>query len=503
MKHRTHLHGMPPAVNLLAVFSLICAGLLPGSVGAAYAQGPAPRIIASVSNDDLVAENQVSPLFSPDWTAESNLGAAIFGAAVASAGDVNGDGYDDVIVGAPYASNGQVEEGRAYVYHGSASGPVPVPAWVFETNTVQGQVGWSVASAGDVNKDGYDDVIVGAPYFSNDLTYEGRAYVFYGSAAGLATAPAWMKEGDQAQARFGMGVASAGDVNKDGYDDVIVGAPWYANPESNEGMAYVYHGSASGLSTTANWTAESNMNWTGLGWSVASAGDVNGDGYGDVIIGVEHLDNPEEAEGGAYVYHGSASGLSALPAWTYESNQVEAHFGDSVASAADVNGDGYDDVIVGAFWYDSGQVNEGRVYVFHGSAAGLSFTPAWTAESDKAGAEFGHSAASARDVNGDGYSDVIVGAPWFSNDQDYEGRAYLYYGSNTGLLPAPAGTAESNQVRANMGYSVASAGDVNGDGLDDLIVGAQNFDHGQENEGQVFIYRGGVKYPLFLPRIEK
>ncbi len=416
---------------------------------------------------------------------------------------MNGDGYDDLIVGAPYVANGQDMEGRAYVYHGSASGPMPLPAWIFETNAAGGELGWSVATAGDVNGDGFADVIVGAPYFDNDLTNEGRAYVFYGSADGLSPTPAWMKEGDQAEARYGMGVASAGDVNNDGYDDVIVGAPWYAHPQANEGMAYVYHGSASGLSTTPAWTVESNMDWTGLGWSVASAGDVNGDSYSDVIVGADHLHNPESGEGGAWVYHGSASGLSNLPAWAYESNQVDALLGDSAASAGDVNGDGYDDVIVGAFWFDNGQENEGRAYVFHGSATGLSFTPAWTAESDKAYAEFGHSVASAGDVNGDGFGDVIVGAPWYSNDHDWEGRAFLYYGSGTGLLLAPAGTTESHQISANLGYSVASAGDVNGDGLDDLIVGAQNFDHGQQNEGAVFVYRGGAKYALFVPLITR
>ena len=476
-------------LHIVMCLALVAPLFSAGSVGATGAGKGSPSQSISLA----------SPLIFPDWTGESDLGAAIFGAAVASAGDVNGDGYDDVIVGAPYASNSQLEEGRAYVYHGSASGPMPLPAWIFESNTEEGEVGWSVASAGDVNGDGFKDVIVGAPYFSNDLTREGRAYVFYGSATGLATSPAWMDEGDQAQARFGMGVASAGDVNKDGYDDIIVGAPWYAHPESNEGMAFVYYGSATGLSVNPDWTAESNMNWTGLGWSVASAGDVNGDGYSDVIIGAEHLDNPELAEGGAYVYHGSASGLSSLPAWAYESNQVEAHFGDSVATAGDVNGDGFSDIIVGAFWYDNGEENEGRVYVFHGSPTGLSVLPSWTVESDKNYAEFGHSVASAGDVNGDGFSDVIIGAPWFSNDENFEGRAYLYYGSNTGLLSAPAGMAEGNQVSANFGSSVASAGDVNGDGLDDIIIGAQNFDHGQENEGRVYVFHGGVKYQVFLP----
>jgi hypothetical protein len=457
-----------------------------------------PFATASQASPLSPASGTGSPLLFADWTAESNLPDAIMGAAVASAGDVNGDGYDDVIVGAPYANNGQVMEGRVYVYYGSSDGLKPLPDWIYETDSVEAELGWAVASAGDVNGDGFDDVIAGAPYFDNDLTNEGRAYVFYGSAAGLSPAYNWMVEGNRAQARYGMGVASAGDVDKDGYDDVIVGAPWYSETASNEGKAFVYYGSVLGLSTTAGWTAEALTPWTGFGWSVGSAGDVNGDTYSDVIIGIDHLDNPEEGEGGAVVYHGSITGLLTNPSWSFESDQIEAQLGDAVASAGDVNGDGYSDVIVGAMKYDNGQENEGRVYVFYGSASGLSFTPGWMREGDKAFAEFGHSVASAGDVNGDGKSDIVIGAPWYSNDHVSEGRAYLYYGSVSGLSSL-SGIAESHQVQANYGSSVASAGDVDGDGLDDIIVGSQNYDRGQGNEGRVFVYYGGDKYPIFLP----
>ena len=111
---------------------------------------------------------------------------------------------------------------------------------------------------------------------------------------------------------------------------------------------------------------------------------MNGDGYADVIVGASYYDNGQTDEGRAYVYHGSAAGLSATAAWTAESDQAGAYFGGSVATAGDVNGDGYSDVIVGASSYDNGEADEGRAYVYHGSAAGLSATPAWTAESDQA-----------------------------------------------------------------------------------------------------------------------
>src|SRR6185436_18950919 len=117
-----------------------------------------------------------------------------------------------------------------------------------------------------------------------------------------------------------------------------------------------------------------------------TAGDVNGDGYADVIVGASLYDNGQTDEGKAFVYLGSAAGLASTPAWSAESDQAFAHFGVSVGTAGDVNGDGYADVIVGADMYDNGQTNEGRAYVYLGSASGLSLTAAWTAESDQASA---------------------------------------------------------------------------------------------------------------------
>ncbi|WKZ67962.1 MAG: FG-GAP-like repeat-containing protein [Flavobacteriales bacterium] len=423
------------------------------------------------------------------WTAESDQAGGLFGC-VASAGDVNGDGYSDVIVGASQFDNGQDAEGRAFIHHGGPAGLSPTPAWTAESDQVVALFGISVASAGDVNGDGYSDVIVGADQYDNGQLYEGRAFVYHGSPAGLSPTPAWTAESDQDGARFGWSVASAGDVNGDGYSDVIVGAVYYDNGQPDEGRAFVYHGSPAGLSPTPAWTAESDQAYAWFGRSVASAGDVNGDGYSDVIVGADQYNNGQPDEGRAFVYHGSPAGLSPTPAWTAESDQASAFFGWSVASAGDVNGDGYSDVIVGAGYYDNGQLYEGRAFVYHGSPAGLSPTPAWTAESDQVDARFGYSVASAGDVNGDGYSDVIVGALLFDNGQLYEGRAFVYHGSPAGLSPTPAWTAESDQVDARFGASVASAGDVNGDGYSDVIVGALLFDNGQTNEGRAFVYHG-------------
>jgi RHS repeat-associated protein len=422
---------------------------------------------------------------------ESNQAHAYFGAAVAMAGDVNGDGYGDIIVGAPGYTNGQAGEGAAFVYHGLTTGPGLEPGWVQSSSQSGANLGWSVSSAGDVNGDGYDDIIVGAYLYDNGQTDAGRTYVYHGSATGLETTPAWIADGDQAGAYFGWSVSRAGDVNGDGYDDVIVGAVLYDDGHTHEGAAFVYHGSATGLSSSADWSATGAATGANFGVSVSAAGDVNGDGYGDVIVGA-HYDNGQSDPGRAYVYHGSATGLSSTADWMVENDQGGAQFGRAVSTAGDVNGDGYSDVIVGAFLYSNGQTNEGRVYVYHGSATGLSSTADWTAESNQAQAYFGLAVATAGDVNGDGYDDVIIGAPLYSNGQNNEGLAFVYQGSATGLATTPAWTAESNQAGALLGMAVGSAGDVNGDGYADVIVGAPYFNGGQTNTGLALVYLGST-----------
>jgi hypothetical protein len=292
---------------------------------------------------------------------------------------------------------------------------------------------------------------------------------------------------DEASARFGSAVSSAGDVNGDGYDDVIVGAHYYG---AAEGRAYVYHGSSSGLSATAAWMIEGDQGFAQLGNSVSGAGDVNGDGCDDVIVGAQWYSNGESYEGRAYVYHGSPSGLSATAAWTGESDQAGAHYGESVSSAGDVNSDGYDDVIVGAGSFNTSYSGEGRAFVYHGGPGGLSSLPDWTADGDQTNASLGTSVSSAGDVNGDGNSDVIIGAELYNNGESGEGRAFVYRGGFTGLSATADSTMESDQVNAAFGHCVSTAGDVNGDGNSDLIVGAHGYDHCDPEEGCAFVYYG-------------
>jgi len=426
-----------------------------------------------------------------EWTNEGNQVEAWLGVSVATAGDVNGDGYADVIVGAEQYDNGQTDEGKVFVFHGTPLGPSAGAAWSAEANLVDAKFGTSVATAGDVNGDGYSDVIIGAPNLANPELQEGRAYVYHGSASGLATSPAWTFEGNLVSVAVGASVGTAGDVNGDGWADVIVGAPLWDNVEGNEGRAFVFLGSATGVRTTPAWTAESNQAQAQFGCSVSTAGDTNGDGYSDVIVGACYFDNPELNEGRAYVYNGSSSGLDPLPWWTRDSNQANSEYGHSVATAGDVNGDGFSDVIVGARLYDNPEVNEGRAYVYHGSASGLSLAAAWTRELNLASSCFGSAVSSAGDVNGDGFSDVIVGAECYSNPEPDEGAAFVYHGSSAGLATTAGWSFQSNQEDTWFGSAVASAGDVNGDGYADVIVGARLFDGPEKDEGKAFLFYGG------------
>jgi hypothetical protein len=456
----------------------------------------------------------IDPLLTatPDAQLESNQAGAFLGFSVSGAGDVNGDGYDDVIAGAIFFDNGEMDAGAAFVFLGSAAGiadgdPSTAHAQL-ESDQADAQLGWSVAGAGDVDGDGYDDVIVGARYYDAGETDEGAAFVFLGSAAGIAdgdpsTAHAQL-ESNQAGAELGSSVAGAGDVDGDGYDDVIVGARRYGAGEAYEGAAFVFLGSAAGIAdgdpSTAHAQLESDQDSADLGVSVSGAGDVDGDGYGDVIVGARNYDAGETDEGAAFVFLGSAAGIAdGNPSTAHaqlESDQYSAALGTSVSGAGDVDGDGYDDVIVGASLYDADETDEGAAFVFLGSAAGIADGTPSTAhaqlESNQTSSRFGLSVSGAGDVDGDGYGDVVVGASSYNADEIAEGAAFVFLGGATGIADGNPSTAyaqlESDQEYAQLGWSVAGAGDVNGDGADDVIAGAHWYDAGQANEGVAFVY---------------
>ena len=220
-----------------------------------------------------------------------------------------------------------------------------------------------------MNGDGYADVIVGAYLYDHGEGDEGAAFLFYGSPDGLESTPAWIGESNQSGAQFGIAVSTAGDVNGDGYSDVIVGARYFTNTVYRQGKAYLFYGSPAGLGPTPGWTALGEMSTAYFGNIVGSAGDVNGDGYSDIIVDSYTFDGGLGwAQGRVYVWCGSSSGLPSAPCWTTTGEQGGSYL--STGAAGDVNGDGYGDVIVAATEYSADQTGEGRAYLYFGRRAG-------------------------------------------------------------------------------------------------------------------------------------
>ena len=428
----------------------------------------------------------------PSWWAESDQAGAKFGWRVSFAGDVNGDGYDDVIVGAPLYDDPFLDEGRAYVYHGGPAGFEDTASWTKSGGQQTARLGLSVAGAGDVNGDGYDDIIVGAYAYNTAETERnrGRVRVYLGSSSGAVDTFCWETCGDQDQCMFGYAVAGAGDVNGDGYDDIIIGAHGYDIIESGEGRAYIFHGGAAGPSPSPSWIGEIAWAHAQFGVSVDGAGDVNGDGYDDVIVGAFMYEPLPIDEGNAFVFLGSDTGVVDDFCWMVEDEQEDTGLGWSVAGAGDVNGDGFDDVIVGAFWYDKPDTNEGTAYLFLGGSTGPVDTFSWMAEGDQEHAWFGCSVDGAGDLNDDGYDDVIVGAYGYNNLGSNEGRAYAYLGGAGGLSTIPCWIAEGNRNYVRFGNWVAGGGHVNGDEYADIVVGAFEYSNPEEEEGRVYLYFG-------------
>jgi len=408
----------------------------------------------------------------------------LFGSSVSTAGDVNGDGYSDVIVGAHSNDAGGSGAGRAFLYLNSLTGP-DIPDEFFTGEAADDYFGYSVSTAGDVNGDGYSDVIIGA--YRNDAggSIAGRTYIYFGGTSMDNTADVIMT-GEAVDDYFGVSVSTAGDVNGDGYSDVIVGALWNGAGGNGVGRSYIYFGGAS-MDNVADvtMTGEAAGDW--FGHSVSTAGDVNGDGYGDVIVGAYNFVGSNA--GRSYIYFGGTS-MDNTADVTMTGEVADDDFGISVSTAGDVNGDGYNDVIVGASSNDAGGDLAGRAYIYFGGAS-MDNSADVTMTGEAVGDRFGTSVSTAGDVNGDGYSDIIVGANFNDAGGNIAGRSYIYFGGIS--MDSSADVTMTGEAADNrFGVSVSTAGDVNGDGYSDVIVGAYHNAAGGSNAGRSYIYFGGT-----------
>lgn len=455
--------------------------------------GVTPEWWATISGEILAPTSvDVGDFPSPDldWVQDgySSTYSSSFGKAIASAGDVNNDGYEDVIVGDPTYFNNYTGQGRAYVYLGSENGLNTSYVWTFGDTDWDGNArfGLSAGTAGDFNCDGYDDIIIGAPRYTGSYSQQGYAKVFFGNSSGLNSSAGWTVYGSATSEQYGSGVSTAGDVNGDNCDDIIVGAKYWYDGSSGwyEGAAFVYYGSET-PDTTFDWMVQGNQSGTELGEFLDTVGDVNGDGYDDIIVAAPYYDYVGKVWG----YYGSPSGLSggalsSSPDWTIT---VKAR---SVSKAGDVNGDGYDDVIIGN--------DDTTAFVYQGSASGLSTTVNWSTDCGVGYDNYFTNVSEAGDVNDDGYDDVLVALSTYPYSQHTgpeqntkEGYVYLFYGSSSGLLESPTWSMSGGEENAYLGdWEGLGAADVNDDNYADVLMGAP----GYPGDGALIIGRGYAVY---------
>jgi hypothetical protein len=400
-----------------------------------------------------------------------NPGTSLFGSSVSRAGDVDNDGHDDVLVGAPYEHAGASWAGRAYVFGGN--GGTLLHTLQSPNPESDGRFGECVSAAGDVDNDGFDDVVVGAHLEDGGVQNGGRAYIFSGQTGTVLYT--LQSPNPQTGGDFGRSVSAAGDVDNDGHGDVIVGAPSENGGAPSAGRAYIFSG-ATGLvlHTLISPIPES---YGFFGTAVSGAGDTDGDGYDEVLVGAFYEDGGAGGAGRAYIL---STQPGVLPRTLLSpSPQPDGHFGRSVSLAGDVDSDGTHDVIVGASEEDIGTMsNAGRAHVFSGGAADLLYT--LESPNPEPGGKFGRTVSGAVDVNGDSHSDLVIAA----NDEDVggvagAGRTYVFSGIGGILLYTLESPLPTPNGEAICGAS--GVGDVDNDGYDEVIIGSpmEDYPHGR------------------------
>jgi FG-GAP-like repeat/FG-GAP repeat len=364
---------------------------------------------------------------------------AYFGWAVSELRDVDGDGVTDVVVGE--VDGGSKQRGRVWVYSGRTG------RLLFRRSGRAGeQNGFAVADAGDVNGDGTDDVVSGAPGTANDV---GHAYVYSGTDGRTIARLHGRHHGDG----FGAAVSGAGDVNGDGVPDLIVGAPGTA---TTAGHAYVI----SGRTFHVIRVLSAHTPGDEFGDGVAHSADLNGDGVPDLIVGASGTNS---GTGNVYVYSGRTGGLL----FRIHGERGNAAFGQFfVAGVGDLNGDGVPDVYVGD--YASNNAGKAGGYAAVYSGADGTRLHAWRGA---AGEGMGPG-RSAGDVNGDGVPDIVVGNYTSSDGAAAAGKVQIFSGATGRRLR----TITSTTPNENLGFDAVGIGDTNGDGTPDLLVSAAGLD---------------------------
>lgn len=382
-----------------------------------------------------------------DW--QGSQANQFFGDAVGAAGDVNADGYDDVIIGSRNrAVGGFNSAGSAYVY----SGLDGTLLHQFDGTSFLHSMGSAVNGIGDINGDGFDDVAVGANGLSVGGTlFSGAVYAYSGADGSLLHQ--WIGNNGGS---YGASVDGVGDQNGDGVPDILFGASTASPGGVNRAGSVFLHSGADG-SLLRQWDGTSPLGF--LGASVAGTADIDGDGVAEILFGSPVY---QTAPGSAFLYSGNNGPL--LHEWTGVQNNDE--FGRSVAALSDVNGDGTPDILIGATYATfAGVASCGTASIYSGSTGALLEQFGGQEPSDA----FGSSLSSAGDLDQDGSCDILVGAAGANHGGINDaGSVFIFSGATRALLYEKHGVGDLDQL----GHAVALAGDVNGDSFQDFLVGA-------------------------------
>ncbi len=431
---------------------------------------------------------------------------------VSDAGDINGDGIDDVIIGAPNINTSYVVFGKETGFDVNLNLDTLDGSNGFKLNSTAANqgLGNAVSGAGDINGDGIDDLIISDPFRDSSAYNSGSSYVVFGSTSGFAADfdlstlngnNGFKIDGEGGRDYLGISVDDVGDVNGDGIDDLIVGANGADNNGNYSGSSYIIFGKTTGFAANFDLSTLDGSNGfridgkaydSDLGVSVSDAGDVNGDGIDDLIVGASGDGSNNTLPGSSYVVFGKTTGFAAnfdlstldgSNGFKIDGKEQFDDLGRRVSSAGDINGDGFDDLIVVGVDPDT-DTN----YVIFGKGSG--FDPSFDLSSLDGSNGFSIkeetinnvpsplSISSLGDFNGDGFDDIILG----DYQENINGRSYVIFGNNSGFGPTLdlATLDGSNGFKINgspgyksAGYSVSGAGDFNNDGFADLMVSSE------------------------------
>jgi hypothetical protein len=386
-------------------------------------------------------------------------------------GDVDGDGYDDILMGSHEYNS---YRGRVYLFYGGPD--MDTTADLVLEGQNEGDWFGNGIVCGDIDNDGYEDIIIGAGSYSEN---QGRAYLYWGSDRHSMDAnPDKIFDGEAEKgAQFGAGFPAVYDIDNDGYDDIILGA---IGGSARAGQAYLYYGNTKELMDTSPDLIFAEDPHERFGCTI-SCGDVNNDGYGDIVVGAN------VRQGRAYLYYGaSQSNMDAKADVIFEvESEGYDNFGSGIV-CVDQNRDGYDDVVIGARGYNNRQ---GRAYIFRGnSKRSLYADPDMTFDGEVEGSYYGNPAVCG-DIDGDNVNDLVIGAGGFGQRL---GRVYLYWGKDLAdPNPKPGRIFPGENPNDGFGKGLA-CGDVNNDGFDDLVIGAPGYkDKAGAKQGRAYLYYGG------------